>query len=134
MFIDRNSIILYKTSSDSTGLNVGSYLTEAKYAYNKLWDSKSGRNLKGTQTGTLVGIFPKITLSFRKLTKTELESLTPYLDRANQYIRYYDPRKKSYVKMKTYTGDYEITNKRIVGSNRKNESFSISFIAVSKRS
>lgn len=134
MFIDTSSIKLFKTASDTTGLNISSYLVEAKYAYNKLWDSKSGRNLNGKQTGTLIGIFPKITLSFRKLTKTELESLTPYLDRANQYIRYYDPRKKSYVKMKTYTGDYEITNKKIVGSNKKNESFNISFIAISKRS
>ena len=100
MFIDVNSIKLYKTSSDSNPLNISSYLVEAKYSYNKLWDEKSGRNLNGKQVGTLIGIFPKITLSFRKLTKTELEGLVPYLDRANQYIRYYDPRKKAYVKMK----------------------------------
>ena len=134
MFIDKNSIKLYKKSNDSNPLDVSSYLVEAKYAYNKLWDEKSGRNLNGKQVGTLVGIFPKITLSFRKLTKTELESLVPYLDRANQYIRYYDPRKKAYVKMKTYTGDYEIVNRKIINSKNKNEGFSISFIAISKRS
>lgn len=132
MFIDKNGIKLYK-SKNSSALNISNYLTEVKYGYNKLWSSDSGRNLAGTQTGTLVGIFPKLTLSFRKLTKAELEALIPYLDKGNQWIRYYDPRKKKYIRMKTYTGDYEITNKRIINSNNKNESFNISFIAIAPR-
>ena len=37
--------------------------------------------------------------------------------------------------MTTYTGDYEVSNKHIVtGSKRKNEGFSVSFIAIKKRS
>ena len=126
MFIDKNSIII-------NDVNMGQYLVEAKYGFNKLWSSDSGRNLAGTQSGTLLGIFPKLILQFGKLTKTQLEVITPILDSANQTVTYYDPTKKSNVTMTTYTGDYEITNKQVISGNAKNEGFSCSFIAVRKR-
>ena len=127
MFIDKNSIII-------NNKNMGSYITEAKYGYNKLWSSDSGRNLAGTQSGTLVGIFPKLILQFRALTRNELEEIVPILDSARQTVSYYDPNKRRQVTMTTYTGDYEITNKNIIGvEGTKNEGFSCSFIAVSKR-
>ena len=127
MFIDKNSIII-------NGVNMASYILEAKYGYNKLWASDSGRNLAGVQSGTLIGIFPKIILQFKKLTKSQLETITPILDSANQTVTYYDPNKKQNITMTTYTGDYEITNKTVIGNDRKNEGFSCSFIAVRKRS
>lgn len=127
MFLDTNSIVINNVS-------MGQYITEAKYGYNKLWASDSGRNLAGVMSGTLVGIFPKIILQFRALTKAELEIITPILDSANQTLTYYDPNKKTNVTMTTYTGDYEITNKNIINSDHKNEGFSCSFIAVRRRS
>ena len=126
MFLDTNSIVINNVS-------MGQYITEAKYGYNKLWASDSGRNLAGVMSGTLVGIFPKIILQFRALTKAELEIIVPILDSANQTLTYYDPNKKTNVTMTTYTGDYEITNKNIINSDHKNEGFSCSFIAVRKR-
>lgn len=127
MFIDKNSIII-------DGVNMGQYITEAKYSYNKLWASDSGRNLSGTMVASLVGIFPKLILEFRKLTKSELEIIIPILDKPFQNTTYYDPNKKANVTMRTYTGDYEVSNKGIIGSQGiKNESFNCSFIAVSKR-
>lgn len=127
MFLNKDSIIINNVS-------MGQYILEAKYGYNKLWASDSGRNLAGVQTGTLIGIFPKIILQFRKLTKSELEIVVPILDSANQTVTYYDPNKKQSVTMTTYTGDYEISNKGIITGNRKNEGFTCSFIAVRKRS
>lgn len=127
MFLDKNSIII-------NGISMGQYILEAKYQYNKLWASDAGRNLAGEQSGTLIGIFPKIILQFRKLTKAELETIIPILDSATQTFSYYDPNKKANVTMTTYTGDYEITNKTRIGTTRKNEGFSCSFIAVRKRS
>ena len=112
MFINKDSIII-------NGVSMGRYILEAKYSYNKLWSSDSGRNLAGTQSGTLIGIFPKIVLEFRKLTRSELD---------------YDPNKKTNITITTYTGDYEIDNKNIIRNNTKNEGFSCSFISVSKRS
>ena len=127
MFIDKDSIIINNVS-------MGQYITEAKYGYNKLWGQDSGRNLAGSQSGTFIGIFPKIILQFRKLTKVELEVLVPILDSPRQTTTYYDPYKKANYTMMTYTGDYEITNKLIVNDcNKKNESFSCSFISVDKR-
>ena len=127
MFINKDSITIDSVS-------MGQYLVEAKFGYNKLWSSDSGRNLAGTQSGTLIGIFPKLTLTFRKLTKSELEVIVPILDKARQSVTYYDPKKKTNVTMNTYTGDYEIVNKHIVNATRKNEGFSCSFIAIKKRS
>ena len=126
MFIDKNSITI-------NGISMGAYLVEAKYSFNKLWSSDSGRNLAGTQSGTLIGIFPKLILQFRKLNKSEIEYITPILDSTNQTVRYYDPSKRQYITMTTYTGDYEISNKRIINNNAYAEGFSCSFISVSKR-
>ena len=126
MFINKNSLVI-------NSVNMGQYLVEVKYGYNKLWSSDSGRNLAGTQSGTLIGIFPKLILQFRKLTKSELEIIVPILDSTNQTVSYYDPNKKATTTMTTYTGDYEIVNKNIINGNSKNEGFSCSFISVSKR-
>ena len=128
MFIDKNSIII-------NGISMGQYITEAKFGYHKLWAEKdSGRNLKGDMTGTLLGIFPKITLQFAPLNKADLEILAPILDNARQTVSYYDPNKKQTKTMTTYTGDYEITNKGIVGEDGiVNEGFSCAFISTKRR-
>ena len=125
MFIDKNSLIV-------NNINLGKYIVQATYSYNKLWSNDSGRNLAGTQSGTLVGIFPKIIVQFRKLTQIELETLAPVLDSARQTVQYYDPNKKAMTTMTTYTGDYEVINKGIVG-HVKNEGFQISFISTKRR-
>ena len=125
MFINPNSLIV-------NNINLGKYIVQATYSYNKLWSSDSGRNLAGTQSGTLTGIFPKIVVQFRKLTKSELELLTPILDSSRQTVQYYDPNKKTMTTMTTYTGDYEVVNKGIVG-HVKNEGFQISFISTKRR-
>ena len=125
MFINPNSLIV-------NNINLGKYIVEARYGYNKLWSSDSGRNLAGTQSGTLIGIFPKIIVQFRKLTQTELETLAPILDSARQTVQYYDPSKKAMTTMTTYTGDYEVINKGIIG-HIKNEGFQISFISTKRR-
>ena len=127
MLINENSLII-------DGVNMAQYLTKVKFGYHKLWSSDTGRNMAGTNSGTLVGIFPKIILQFRKLTKSELEVITPILDSANQTLTYYDPTKQASTTMTTYTGDYEITNKNIISNGVKNEGFQVSFIAVRKRS
>jgi hypothetical protein len=131
MFIDKNSIQI--KVGNGNYINMGQYIVEARYSYNKLYAEKSGRALSGKMTGKLIGIFPKIILQFGKLTKSQLEALTPIFDSAKQTVRYYDPKKKAYTTMETYTGDYEIVNKYIIGSKRKNEGFQISFIAVDRR-
>ena len=112
MFIDKNSIVI-------NGVSMGPYLLQAQYGYNKLWAPDSGRNLAGDQSGTLLGVYPKLILHFRKLTKNELETLVPIFDSARQTTTYYDPNLKRNYTMATYTGDYEVINKNIVSNNVK---------------
>lgn len=123
MFINANSIVINNVS-------MGQYLLSAKYEHNKLWGSDTGRNLKGKFTGTLVGIFPKIILTFRKLTKAEMNIIAPILDSASQTLTYYDPATNSNKTITTYTGDWGYENKRIA---TKNDSFECSFIAMERR-
>ena len=127
MFIDNESLII-------DGISMGKYITEVEYGYNKLWASDSGRNLAGVQTGSLIGIFVKLKVNFRKLTKAELELIAPILDKATQNVTYYDPVLKRKYTMSTYTGDWATLNRNTFTNVAKaNESFSISFIARKKR-
>ena len=89
-----------------------------------------GRNLKGKFSGTLVGVFPKITLTFRKLTKAEMNIIAPILDSGTQSLTYYDPSTNSNKTISTYTGDWSYENKQIM---TKNDSFSCTFISRERR-
>ena len=73
MFIDKDSIII-------NNISMGQYLVQATYGYHKLFDESSGRNLAGSMVATLIGIFPKLILQFRKLTKEELEIIIQILE------------------------------------------------------
>lgn len=124
MFINADSIRL-------NGISMGQYLLGAKYEYNKIWGSDTGRtNLKGKFSGTLVGIFPKITLTFRKLTKAEMNIIAPILNSETQSLTYYDPDTNSNKTISTYTGDWSYENKQIM---TKNNSFDCTFIARERR-
>lgn len=126
MFIDKDSILI-------NGISVGQYITEVNFQYPKLWGNDSGRNLAGEMVSTLIGIFPKITIQFRKLTKSELEIIAPILDSVQQNFTYYDPVEQQNITIQTYTGDWNVRNKKIVSNNSKNEGFEVSFIARRKR-
>lgn len=123
MFVDKNSIKINNVS-------MGQYLLSAKYSYPKLWGSDTGRNLAGEMSGTLIGIFPKITLHFRKLDDSEMTIISRLLDTAWQQLSYYDPNKAQEITMTTYTGDWEYESNRI----GKASDFEISFTAKSRRS
>lgn len=122
MYIDKNSIII-------DGVNMGKYLTQADFEYNKLWSSDSGRNLAGTQTGTLIGIFPKLVLSVRALSKEEVHLLAPIFDKARQTVQYYDDNKGQMTTIITYSGDWKAVSKNM----HKCEPFNISFISTKRR-
>lgn len=128
MYLDENSIEISKDGG-TTYIKIAPYVTEAKFGYNKLYANDTGRNLKGVFSGTLIGIFPKIILTFKPLTKAELNTIAPYLDSARQKIKYYDPNKDTIVTMTTYTGDWEITQNNV----QEAQTFNCSFIAVEKR-
>ena len=126
MYINENALIV-------DGVDFGPYITQIEYQYNKLWGNDAGRNLAGKQIGTLIGVFPKLVVHFKPLTKAQLEIIAPILDKATQSVTYYDPKKKAMTTMSTYTGDWKTLNKNIISGIMKNGDFSVSFIAREKR-
>lgn len=122
MFLDKDSLYM-------DNISMGKYITQAKFGYHKLWSSDSGRALSGKQSGTLVGIFPKFTLSFRSLTEAELTYLAPHFDNPRQVIKYQDPNKHKQLSIETYSGDWEIVYKHL----KKGQPFDLAFIAVDRR-
>ena len=108
---------------------MGQYIVDVTFEYNKLWGDDAGRNLKGEQSGTLIGIFPKLVVQFKKLSKEELLIIAPILDSSVQTIQYFDPVKNAMTTMQTYTGDWSVLNRNL----NKNQPFSCSFIAKKKR-
>lgn len=50
MYVEKVTIgNVKKDSLIMNGIELGKYIVEASYGYNKLWSSDSGRNLKGSQ-------------------------------------------------------------------------------------
>lgn len=127
MYINKNSLII-------NNLNIGQYLIEVEYGYNKVWGNDTGRNLKFKMTGTFGGVVVKLRLKFRKLSQTELELLAPILDSAFQTTSYYDPVLRRQNPIETYTGDWATLNRSTFTNVAKaNESFTISVIATTPR-
>lgn len=122
-------MFLNKDSLHMDNISMGKYLTQAKFGYHKLWSKDSGRALSGKQSGTLIGIFPKFTLSFRGLTESELTYLAPHFDNPRQVIKYPDPNKNKKLSIETYSGDWEIVYKNL----KKGQPFDLSFIAIDRR-
>lgn len=126
MFIDKDSIII-------NNISMGQYLLSVEYDHNKLWGTDTGRNQAGNMIATFVGIFPKLILTFRKLTKAEMNIVAPILDSESQSVTYYDPATNQNETISTYTGDWNYTNKKIV-NNKQDGTFQCSFIARERRS
>lgn len=127
MFLNKDSLFI-------NNVNMGQYLVQVEYGYNKAWGKDTGRNMLAETSGTFLGIIVKLKLTFGKLTQAELELLAPILDSPWQQTTYYDPVKKEMTTMDTYTGDWATLNKStFVNRARANESFDISVIAVRPR-
>lgn len=128
MMINKDSVII-------NGIYMGYYLKTAQFQYPKGWGKDTGRNLAGTWSGTLLGIFPKLTLTFRKLTQSDIETLAPIFDSETQTLQYYDPRAKKMIGINTYSGDWSLTNNNVLNNvPDANENIQISFISRKRRS
>ena len=107
MLIDKDSIIV-------AGVKMAQYLVKAKFGYHKIWSSKSGRNMAGFNSGTLVGIFPKITFTFRKLNEEEVGVILSLFNKAENLVTFYNPDlKKNIINMSCYSNDQEFEQSRI---------------------
>lgn len=107
----------------------------------KLWGRDTGRTaLSGKYTGTLIGIFPKITITIKgsKLLREDAQTLVRLLDQQIVSCKYYEERTGSMQTAEFYFDDANITyakNKLVNGSydNRYND-FTITAVATEKYS
>lgn len=124
MLIDKDSLII-------DGISMAQYIIDAKFGYHKIWGKDTGRALSGDNSGTLKGIYPKITMKFRKLNEEEVGLLLSLFNKAENKVTFYNPDlKKNITNMSCYSNDQEMDQKylgRIEGyssaviSNKKRE-------------
>lgn len=116
------------------GVQMAPYLLEATFGYHKIWSKNSGRNsLTGDNSGRLIGIYPKITMKFRRLNTSEVGLILRLFNKANNVVKCYNPDLNKIVTMNScYSNDQEINQKYLgkidgysaaVISNKKRESY-----------
>ena len=114
----------------------GSYVplgkkTDYSVAYCKLWSSDTGRSMTGANKGTLIGIFPKITVSLGRMSEEDTSAIINLTMQARADVKYYDVGKKSLVTASFYFGDVSADIEKQRSMYHKGMSFSI--IANKKR-
>ena len=124
MLINKDSLII-------DGVKMAQYITKVKFGYHKIWGKDTGRALSGDNSGTLLGIYPKITMTFRKLNEEEVGKVLSLFNKAENKVTFYNPDlKKTIYNMSCYSNDQELDQQymgRIDGyssaviSNKKRE-------------
>lgn len=114
----------------------GSYVplgkkTAYKVGYHKLWSSDTGRSMTGENKGTLVGIFPKITVELGRMSEDDMSAIINLTMQAKADVKYYDVGAKDLVTASFYFGDVSTELERQSSMYHKGTSFSI--IANKKR-
>lgn len=98
-----------------------------------LWADDAGRNsMDGRFSGTLIGYFTKITLSFTSMSVDEMAYNASLLRRGYFNVTYQDKRTKNMITEQFYNGN-AITSKVTSYSNDRYGEFSISLVAVNRR-
>ena len=97
----------------------------------KLWSKNTGRDLSGTNKGTLIGVFTKIVVEVGGLTDNEYAQLSAILDKASMTVTFYDEKTKNMRTEKMYAGDITGVLGNSMRKNIKNLKFSL--IGIYKR-
>ena len=105
--------------------------TEYKVQYCKLWSSDTGRSMTGENKGTLIGIFPKISVKLGRLSEEDMSSIINLTNQASADVKYYDVGAKALITASFYFGDVSADLERKSTMYHKGLSFSI--IANKKR-
>lgn len=107
-------------------------ITKYDVVYNKLWADDTGRDMSGDMKGTLIGIFPKITVEVGSFTRNEMRTFLSKVNKPKFNIRFYD-EEKGLISANTsyYANDFNVslkTSKRLMY-----KSFSFNLIPNKKR-
>ena len=120
-------------------------LISYKVDYNKLWGTETGRSLDGTFSGSIIGVFPKLTITIRASKKPIVvdgtsrnakwieSKLLSVFNREYETITYYDPYKNENKTKTFYFGD--ITSevaKAVTSGGMKFNQLTIEAVATTK--
>lgn len=123
MLIDKNSLII-------DDVKMAQYLTKVKFGYHKIWGKDTGRSLSGDNSGTLKGIYPKITMTFRRLNDEEVGIILALFNKAENKVTFYNPDLgRNIVNMSCYSNDQEMDQEHL----GKIEGYSSAVISNKKR-
>lgn len=107
-------------------------LKEYKVQYAKLWKDAE-RNMNGNISASLIGVFTKITLTFRPgLSQDDIRNLCSIFNQAYFNITYFDPATENSKTESFYASDFDITY--LSKSMDLFDEFSVNLIATAKRS
>ena len=73
----------------------------------KLWQDAE-RNMNGTISAYLIGIFPKIKIKVGVLTQEEMAQLTALLDQDYFTVEWFDVRIQDTISTRYYASDYDV--------------------------
>ena len=119
-----------KTYANGSFVTLGRQ-TEYKVQYCKLWSSDTGRSMTGENKGTLIGIFPKISVKLGRLSEDDMSAIINLTNQPRADVNYYDVGANSLVTASFYFGDVSADLERQSTMYHKGTSFSI--IANKKR-
>ena len=126
------STIAYNGSNYSNGSYVPlGNKTEYSVTYCKLWASDTGRSMTGENKGTLIGIFPKISVKLGRMSESDMSAIINLTNQARANVKYYDVGKKAVVTESFYFGDVSAELERKSTMMHRGTGFSI--IANKKR-
>ena len=112
----------------------GTNLTEIKgykVQYAKLWKDAE-RNMNGNISASLIGIFTKISVTFRAgLTQDEINTIAHLLNQAYFSVTYFDPETENSKTENFYASDFDITY--LSKTLDLFDEFSVNLIATAKR-
>lgn len=122
--------MIYTGDLVKIGGKVIPHITKYKIGRSKLWKD-ADRNMAGDVRASLIGIFPKITMSVGILTQDEIAELCELLDKDYFTVEWFDVRVQETVSTDYYASDYdiELLNKK----KGLYQPFDVSLVPVSKR-
>ena len=105
-------------------------LKEYKVTFAKLWKDAE-RNMNGTVAASLIGIFPKIELTFRDaLNEDQIASICSLFDIPYFTVSFFNPKTKGVSSAQYYASDYTV--ELLDRSRGLYKEFNVSLVPVSR--
>lgn len=121
-----NQILIIGTNSSGTGGVDISHLATYTVQYPKLWSSDSGRNMRGDNKATLIGIFTKLQVELSPAyDASDISAILNVLNGPSTYVKYYDPQTQTMRVEDFYFGDIETNLEDAVANKVAMKQFSI---------